>query len=120
MLYVTQGQNNKLIVDNNHYSTGGTFHFEITNDVTFGFTEFELSATTINNRYLEFNLNVIDNPSLENLPTIIALERGLNTLKINSDITDILFVKFDEPENFEYNKDNYTATTETTFVYRGR
>lgn len=120
MLYLTQGINNKIVVDNNHKNTGSTYHFEITNDITFGVTEFDLSATTTNTRYLEFQFEVTDNPALENLPVVVNINRGMNQIKIDDDITDILFVKFDEPEDFQYNKDNYSATTETTFVYKGR
>jgi len=118
MIKVTQNQINKIVIPNNHYSGVTEYNFEIVNNMSLVKTNFVLSADTINDREISFNVDVVGSISEENLPDKIYMAQGLNDIKINSDYTDILFVTFKEEDNFVYEKNNYSATTQDVFVYK--
>jgi hypothetical protein len=117
MLYAKQDTTSKIVIDNNH-TTATTYSFEIVNDLSERSVNFIHSATTVNDRYIEFNLDVVEKVSDQELPYKIALERGMNSIVINSDYTDILFVDFDEQDVLKYDKQEHSATTKTTYVYK--
>lgn len=118
MIKIIQNQINKIVIPNNHFTGVTEYNFTITNNMSMVETEFTLTADTINDRFIAFDVDVVDKISLEDLPEKIYMARGLNDIQINNDYTDILFVAFKEDENFAYDKNDYSATTESVFVYK--
>ena len=117
MIYINNGNNN-ITIDNDHY-TGLTsaYTFTITNDIVQQPTVFDLVPTKECERYIKFDLNVVDDIRNQNLTGgTVYIENGMNTINItNSGLTiynDILFKEFDEKNDYKYVPEN------NKFVYK--
>lgn len=107
---------NSIVIPNNH-TTGDTYSISITNDVSLREISFDISATTATTRYIEFNLDIVDELGEESLPDKIYIEKGMNVITVDNDYTNILFREF-ETTNYSYNKEKEDVSTDNVFVYK--
>jgi len=93
-----------------------SYNIIITNEFKNNDKDFSLNSTYVNERYMKFDLELV-NDSQEDLPNKkIFLTTGLNKIFIsfNNEIiyTNILFVEYDEDNKFIYDNEE-----DKTFVY---
>ena len=121
MIALTKGKNNIFVIDNNHNldCTGHTI--DVRSDMSFEVLTIELVPLTSTTRYIKFELELVNTKQEEDkLNGKYFLESGMHTVQYNCDYHDILFVEFDELDDYNYDQDEIitTATTDNSvFVY---